>query len=298
MNEQLAGLKAAMEVLPDAMLIVDHRQMIADCNRAAGTLFGYRFGELVGKPLSILIPPALRESHVERVAQHDSSATPRPMENRPVLFGVSKAGVRLPLSIGISTIGTKDTPLFIAVVRDAMIIEDALEGAMALAETDPLTRLGNRRYLSSMLNEFAEDPDQIIALLFLDLDKFKPLNDEHGHELGDEVLRITARRLSNGVRECDTCIRLGGDEFVVVLASVDDADILERIALKLHAIVTVPIQLGEVTARVGVSIGGVVGFPHCVGSAALLKQADEAMYRAKREGVPYCRHNTLHTDAA
>jgi diguanylate cyclase (GGDEF)-like protein/PAS domain S-box-containing protein len=287
-----------MEILPDAMLIVDHRQMIADCNRAAETLFGYRFGELVGKPLNILIPPALRESHAGLVAQHDSSAMSRPMENRPVLFGVSKAGVRLPLSIGISTIGTKDAPLFIAVVRDAMIMEDALEGAMALAETDPLTRLGNRSHLSSMLNEFAEDPARIIALLFLDLDKFKPLNDEYGHEFGDEVLRITARRLSNGVRESDTCIRLGGDEFVVVHAGVDDADILERIALKLHAIVTVPIRIGEATARVGVSIGGVVGFPYCVGSAALLKQADEAMYQAKRQGVPYCKHSTLHTAAA
>jgi diguanylate cyclase (GGDEF)-like protein/PAS domain S-box-containing protein len=293
MNEHLSSLVAAMEILPDGLLLVDRRQRIIGCNRVAERIFGYRHGELVDQPLSVLLPPSVRDVHAKRLADFVPPRGGRRMEDRPILFGMSKSGARLPLSIGISTIGEQDERVFVAVVRDASSFDDTLEDAMLLAETDPLTQLGNRRFLSSKLGEYVKSDDAPpIALLFLDLDRFKPLNDTYGHEAGDEVLGIVARRLRTSLRDSDTCIRLGGDEFVVLVAGVEDPAALERIALKLHASVVAPMHLSNVTASVGVSIGGVIGSPSRAGADHLLERADAAMYQAKTAGVPYRFHKT------
>lgn len=299
MNEQLSSLTAAMEILPDGLLIVDHRQRIVGCNRVAERIFGYGHGELLDKPLTVLLPASMRDAHEKHVADFASAGGGLRMEDRPILSGISKSGTRLPLSISISTIGEQEDRLFIAIVRDARSFDNTLEDAMLAAETDPLTQLGNRRYLSSTLEQYVKRDDApALALLFLDLDRFKPLNDEYGHEVGDKVLGIVARRLRGSLRDNDICVRFGGDEFVVVVAEVQDAAALERIASKLHAKVTAPIHLGEVTASVGVSIGGVIGSPNGVGADTLVRQADAAMYRAKTEGLAYCFHEIRETPVA
>lgn len=291
MNQQLATLITAMEILPDGVFVIDKAQRIVACNQVGERLFGYQQGELIDQPLDVLIPPRLRSAHAQHVAAYDATAARRPMEDRPILFGVSKSGARVPLSIGISPIVGGDERFFVAVVRDARSFDDTLENAMLLADTDPLTRLGNRRYLSTKLQQFESgDRDRLMAVLFLDLDNFKPLNDTYGHEVGDEVLGIVARRMSGSVRASDTLIRLGGDEFVVLLEGVRDPAALERAAFKLHAKVTEPIHLRRLTLRVGASIGGAIGSPGCAGPETLLQQADAAMYRAKAAKLPYCFH--------
>ena len=291
MNQQLVTLIAAMEILPDGIFVVDNAQRIVACNQVGERLFGYRHGELIDKPLDILIPPPMRNAHAQQVAAYDGSAARRPMQDRPILVGISKSGAKVPLSIGISPLVSGDERFFVAVVRDARSFDDTLESAMLLAETDPLTQLGNRRYLSTKLRQFEnEDRGRSIAILFLDLNDFKPLNDTHGHEIGDEVLSIVARRLSGSVRASDTLIRLGGDEFVVLLAGVREPHALKRAALKMHAKVTEPIHLRRLTLRVGVSIGGAIGSLGCAGPETLLQQADAAMYRAKVEKLAYCFH--------
>jgi PAS domain S-box-containing protein len=202
MNEQLIGLNAAMEILPDAVLIVNVEQAIVGCNQIAELLFGYRPGELVGKPISCLIPPSRRDAHAALMKSFEPLGEKRPMQDRPVLYGISKSGKKLPLSIGISTIGEGADRLFIAIIRDARSMDDTLEGAAIAAETDPLTKLGNRRCLMSTLEEFEGEAERSIGLLFLDLDDFKPLNDNYGHEAGDDVLRIVAqffRTLTTGI---------------------------------------------------------------------------------------------------
>jgi diguanylate cyclase (GGDEF)-like protein/PAS domain S-box-containing protein len=299
MNQQLATLVAAMEILPDGVFVVDKAQRIVACNQVGERLFGYCHGELIDKPLDILIPPPMRSAHAQQVAAYDGSASRRPMRDRPVLVGISKSGAKVPLSIGISPLVSGDERYFVAVVRDARSFDDTLESAMLLAETDPLTQLGNRRYLSTKLRQLEnENRDRAIAVLFLDLDNFKPLNDTHGHEIGDEVLGIVARRLSGSVRASDTLIRLGGDEFVALLAGVREPHALERAALKLHATVTAPIHLRRLTLRIGVSIGGAIGSPGVTGSETLLQRADAAMYRAKMAKLAYCFHEPSSAAAA
>ena len=154
-----------------------------------------------------------------------------------------------------------------------------------MAHQDPLTGLANRVRLEMRLEAALSegDPSECIGLLFLDLDGFKPINDNFGHEVGDRILCQVAQRLRESVRDTETVARFGGDEFVILLRGLrvpDDASIVARRILRRIAD---PLEDGDVTHKVGVSIGGAVGL---AGDRAedLLERADTAMYRVKRSG--------------
>ena len=157
----------------------------------------------------------------------------------------------------------------------------------ALAHTDPLTGLANRLLLDARLDQSMQHARRShgqIALLLIDLDHFKAINDKHGHPIGDEVLRATAERLRTAVREVDTVARIGGDEFVVVLTALGGASDAERLAEKLVAGMREPMRvLGmplECSASVGVALfGGGELTP-----AELMRRADRALYAAKEAG--------------
>jgi len=159
------------------------------------------------------------------------------------------------------------------------------------ALTDELTGLWNRRYLFRVLDDFfteyAEDPDhQSLAFLFIDLDRFKEVNDSFGHPAGDELLRQLGERLQGSLREGDLLVRLGGDEFAVVLAGggVDYASfVAERLTQSLEA----PFDLHAVHTTIGASIGIAVAPTDATDSARLVWCADVAMYRAKLGKVPF-----------
>jgi diguanylate cyclase (GGDEF)-like protein len=169
----------------------------------------------------------------------------------------------------------------------ALEAADHLERTQHLAEHDALTGLPNRALLLERLRHALSRSvrsDKTIALLFLDLDRFKAINDTWGHEAGDLVLRTTAARIDESLRPFDTVARLGGDEFVVLCEDVDGEDAALEIARRLRASLTRPIDvLGDfvtVSASVGVALpDGVSEDPE-----ELLHAADTAMYRAKRRG--------------
>lgn len=157
-----------------------------------------------------------------------------------------------------------------------------------LATTDPLTLLPNRRVLADrlahgMLN--AERTDHAaFALLFIDLDRFKHVNDSLGHEIGDQVLKLTAQRISEATRKGDTVARLGGDEFAVVLAHMQKPEDAGPVAQKIIDALTEPFLVGEHTVNISCSIGLSI-FPLDASDAAtLLRNADLAMYAAKEHG--------------
>ena len=157
----------------------------------------------------------------------------------------------------------------------------------ALAHTDPLTGLANRLLLDARLEQSMQHARRShgqIALLLIDLDHFKSVNDSHGHAIGDEVLRAAAERLRTAVREVDTVARIGGDEFVVVLTALGGASDAERLAEKLVAGMREPMRvLGmplECSASVGVALFGGGELT----SAELMRRADRALYAAKEAG--------------
>lgn len=160
-----------------------------------------------------------------------------------------------------------------------------------LAMHDSLTGLANRSLLSEHLHRNlhrAQREKQRFALLFIDLDKFKWINDNHGHDAGDDVLLIVAQRLIKKLRSTDICARIGGDEFVVMLESISNTEAAVMVAESLCELIKEPIKWGNAELNVSASIG-ISLFPEDGNSAdALLNRADDAMYKAKDLGKDRC----------
>ncbi|MBW4668586.1 MAG: CHASE2 domain-containing protein [Cyanomargarita calcarea GSE-NOS-MK-12-04C] len=156
-----------------------------------------------------------------------------------------------------------------------------------LAYHDPLTGLTNRKYFIEQLSEsiaWAQSNNLLLALLFIDLDGFKQVNDTLGHEIGDRLLVTIAQRLSNCLRGSDTVSRLGGDEFTVILRAIPKLDVAVRVAEKILTTIAEPIVLDEHTTKVSASIGISIYPLNSQDCETLIRQADAAMYRAKHLG--------------
>ncbi|MTV14905.1 MULTISPECIES: GGDEF domain-containing protein [Bradyrhizobium] len=170
-----------------------------------------------------------------------------------------------------------------------------------LAHHDTLTGLRNRAGFVAALNAKLAAPAancRPFALLFLDLDNFKPVNDTHGHAAGDQVLMLAAERLLRALPETDVIARLGGDEFVV-LANGVTAEQARAVGLRIIQTVAMPYQLaGGVTAQVGVSVGVAISPEHGTEAEELLAVADAALYEAKLEGKARCRMASVATNVA
>jgi diguanylate cyclase (GGDEF)-like protein len=158
--------------------------------------------------------------------------------------------------------------------------------------TDELTGLGNRRYLFQVLDAFfaeqadPEMPSRQLAFLFIDLDRFKEINDSYGHPAGDELLRQLGPRLASALRSTDALVRIGGDEFAIIMMDAD-ADGTVAMARRLTATLEQPFVLDVVSAQIGASIGIALAPSDAFDSAGLLWCADIAMYRAKSNGTPF-----------
>lgn len=176
-------------------------------------------------------------------------------------------------------------------ITDRREMEEMLRRSEAekdhLANHDPLTGLPNRRLFFARTESAlvrAQHIGQPLALLFIDLDSFKPVNDRLGHDAGDQVLRLTAERLIACLRASDLVARIGGDEFTVLLEGAGSLGDVERVADKLIHALSAEITLGHDTLRLGASIG-IALYPRDADNArALLKAADDALYRAKHAG--------------
>lgn len=185
----------------------------------------------------------------------------------------------------------------IAIVQDITERKVAADAIQNLAFYDPLTLLPNRRLLTDRLQQALASSlrnDRAGALLFIDLDNFKSLNDNLGHDIGDLLLKQVAQRLTSSVREGDTVARIGGDEFVVILEDLSrhplqSAEQTEAIGKKILAVLNQPYQLVTHEYHTTSSIGATLFHDHELGMEELMKQADIAMYQAKKSG-----RNALH----
>ena len=156
-----------------------------------------------------------------------------------------------------------------------------------LANHDALTGLPSLRLCKDRLNQSLADARrkrQTSAVMFLDLDGFKAINDRHGHEFGDRVLRAIAERIASEIRETDTVARIGGDEFVVILSSIPQNDIARRIAASLVESIGSPLRIDDAEVAVSASIGISLYPDNGVTAEELIRSADKAMYCIKREG--------------
>jgi diguanylate cyclase (GGDEF)-like protein len=199
------------------------------------------------------------------------------------MWGTSLLGVVL-IAIGLAQLIKVLLPQLAELLNNLQTIKQKLEHQ---AGTDALTSLPNRRQFYRQIGAMmanAKQQDAMFALLFLDLDNFKPINDEFGHEAGDEILLTVAQRLVDGLRHSDTVARFGGDEFVICLNSVRDQGAVTMTVQKLIARLTLPCTVQGQPLQIGVSIGISIFPEHGSQIDTLIRAADSAMYQAKESG--------------
>lgn len=269
-------------------------------NAAAEKLYGYSSAEaLGGNLLTLIIPPDMRDGVA--AAMRQMAQTGEPIAASELLLQ-TKGGGRVPVFSSHALLKPPGQPpeLFCLDI-DLSDTKRAQEQVRQLAFYDALTGLPNRRLLGDRLNQTmaaSKRSGLFAALMFLDLDNFKPLNDAHGHSVGDLLLIEVARRLCTCVREMDTVARFGGDEFVVMLGELE-ADRAQSIAQaaavaeKIRTCIAAPYQLTVTHAgqpdtlvqhHCSASIGAVVFTNHEGSQADILQWADVAMYKAKDAG--------------
>jgi diguanylate cyclase (GGDEF)-like protein len=185
--------------------------------------------------------------------------------------------------------GEKRDPLILSRKDEFVPLADAINNLMNRdkairdANEDPLTGLANRRYIMQRLDTYV-DQKVPLAVMFIDLDGFKPINDEYGHDAGDEALKIVAERMTACTRESDIVSRIGGDEFIILFKGLEDEEVLKERADKVLEMVGTPMWIDGNRIRMGASIG-ISMFPKdATDSEAIVNCADEAMYAAKQGG--------------
>ena len=203
-------------------------------------------------------------------------------------FVRSDGGVFTGLVSAIRVKGARDAPaLFDGAITDITVRKAHEERIRELAYFDPVTHLPNRLHLQESLDRYlahAKRSEHVTAILFIDLDRFKLVNDTLGHSVGDQLLRSVADRLKTSVRSEDLVARLGGDEFVVIMPHSGSREEITRVADRINHSVGQPYQLGEHETRTSPSIGIAVYPEHGDDRETLLKHADVAMFEAKEAG--------------
>jgi len=284
-GDQLRLTAQMYESSREAMVITDAENRIISVNPAFTRLTGYSSEEAVGQNPRIL-----------QSGKHDTefyrSMWKSLLEDghwRGDIWDRRKDGTYYPKFLAITVMRDESDKIthFSAIfydVSERKRLEERLEN---LAHYDPLTGLPNRMLLQDRMEQsiaLSERQRQHFALLFIDLDGFKPVNDTFGHAFGDEVLKVVAERLNAAIRGVDTAARLGGDEFVVILSDIGGNENAARVADKLLMSISEPYEIAGETVTISASIGVSIYPNDEMIAQELLRTADEAMYSAKRDG--------------
>lgn len=285
-NEETTRLWATVfENSGEAVMITDPDNRIVSVNQAFTEITGYAPGEVVGRNPAILGSGRHDASFFEEMWRRLKASGHWQGE----IWDRRKSGEIYPKWLGISAVQDMKGTLthYVAIFSDISERKEAQERIEYLARHDPLTGLPNRALLADRLEQALAHADRTqsqVALLFLDLDRFKTINDSLGHPVGDALLQEITARLKASVRETDTISRLGGDEFVIVVTDMHEVDTATSVAAKILEITRAPFEIGGHTLSTSISIGIAI-YPVDGGDFdTLLKKADIAMYHAKDAG--------------
>jgi diguanylate cyclase (GGDEF)-like protein/PAS domain S-box-containing protein len=284
--------QAVLDNVADGIFILDAQGLIESVNRSVNRLFGYEAEEPVGQPFASMVAV---ESHAElrdlEAAQADAAG--RPIE----LLGERKDGSTFAMELERRDITYGERSFTLAAVRDISGRKAQTAALEHLALHDDLTGLANRTLFSDRLARslaMARRKDEPRAVLVMDLDQFKQINDTLGHDRGDSLLKQVGERLVAALPEPDTVARLGGDEFGIVPAEATDLAAAASVAWTIQAACEPGFVLDGRTVHVSPSIGIALFPDHGITSAELLHRADLAMYAAKRSGRGHTVFNAVH----
>lgn len=279
-----AKAQVIFDTASDAIITIDEHGIIQAQNRAAHNMFGISDQDAIGRNVSIIIPYPHREHHDRYLENYRRTGVKHVIGTTQQLDAMRINGEVFPTELSISEVRAGGKRLFTAIIRDITERKRLEDKIQKMAHYDELTGLANRALFQDRLSQaiaLARRRESKLGLLYLDLDRFKPVNDNYGHAAGDMLLCSVAERLRESVRESDTVARLGGDEFAVILTEIGSRVDAEAVAEKLRFSINEPYTLDDVIVSIGTSIGIAV-FPDDAASGEdLVKMSDENMYRAK-----------------
>lgn len=304
--------QSLLESIEDSVFLVNDKGEIEHASLSVNEMFGYEIEELLGKPIEMLVPDRIAD-HISKRNSFFSGAYSNKInraqrnfnsngEDIPVfsknttvqlsgkLFAKRKDGSEFPVAISLKMIDLENVKKVTAIVQD-LTEQQLWENKLTqIAMHDDLTGLANRKYFMQQLNYAMKlsrrMPDENMALIMLDLDFFKPINDTYGHQVGDDVLKHVADIMREQIRDVDTAVRLGGDEFAIVLVSAGK-DIKENsryVSNRILSQIANPFKIDGKKINIGVSIG--ISFIDNDEMVAedIIRNADTALYQSKEKG--------------
>lgn len=282
---------AAQKILSlvDLIIIVtDEEGIILQANHSACELFCYTAEELTGMPVHFLLPPRYRERHVDSLRQFViSGETRRRMGQRDSVIGYRKDGTLIELDAGIAKFHSGGQWILVVSMTDITQRKHQVQELIRQSTHDALTGLPNRKLIHERLNNALQRSLRKklnVALLFIDLDGFKLINDTYGHITGDEVLKIIADRLLVQIRPDDTVGRLSGDEFIVLCEQVEKPELIANLATRINDALKENITCQDMSLSVTASIGIIIGHGQQYSADEMMRSADTAMYEMKQKG--------------
>lgn len=283
-RESEERMRTILEHANDAVISTDQGGYVTQWNRAAERLFGWNRDEVMGRNVAeLVVPPAMREAFNAALPRFIQSGAWAAMNVREETRAANREGKELQVEVSLNANNLAGKLEFTAFVHD-ISERKALEAALRdMALSDGLTKLANRRLFMETLTQAIHRQRRAqagLALLFMDLNGFKRINDTHGHETGDQVLKEFARRLVDSVRQSDLVARLGGDEFVVLAEGIRVVEHAQTLAQKIVESLDAPLPGTGIhmATSIGISL-----YQADADAAQLLRQADSAMYEAKQQ---------------
>jgi diguanylate cyclase (GGDEF)-like protein/PAS domain S-box-containing protein len=283
----------------EGIFITDADGIILNVNDTFTTLTGFAREEAVGQNSRILRSdrhsPEFHAALWKALLESDHWSGE--------IWNRRKSGEDHPVMITISAVrdGVGRTSNYVALFTDITAIKDHQRQLEHIAHYDALTGLPNRVLLADRLRQAmagSQRHNKSLAVAYLDLDGFKAVNDNHGHEVGDELLIALSNRMKHALREGDTLARIGGDEFVAVLVGLEEISAYEPVLARLLIAAADPVPVRSLTLRVSASIGVTLSPQDSSDVDQLMRHADQAMYVAKQSGKNRFHLFDIHRDAA
>jgi diguanylate cyclase (GGDEF)-like protein/PAS domain S-box-containing protein len=287
-------LRAVIDGALDAIVTIDDKGLLVEFNPAAEKMFGYSKAQVIGKPMAeVIIPPNMRQAHHAGHQQYTLTGQQHIFNRRLELTAMRHDGTEFPVELTLTGLNEDGLSLVTGFIRDISEQKKARREIEKFAYYDVLTGLPNRRLLVDRFQHavlISQRTNTHCALIFIDLDNFKILNDTKGHDVGDQLLIEVAKRIQASLRAGDTVARLSGDEFVVILEGLNEninlayqqtSEVAQKLLEKLNATYNLNLFEFNTSASLGVTIFK----DDAIDNFELhLRHADTAMYQSKAAG--------------